>query len=49
MTKYTGFITFVGIKYFYPTGKMNRVYFLINFHPEGEPEAPICYVIQGLQ
>jgi len=23
--------------------------FLINFHPEGEPEASICCVIQGLQ
>jgi hypothetical protein len=24
------------------------VYFiLINFHPKGEPEAPICYVIKG--
>jgi hypothetical protein len=48
MTKYTGLIRFVTIKYF-TRGKMNRVYFLINFHPEGEPEAPICYVIQGLQ
>ena len=46
MTKDTGFIKFVTIK---STGKMNRICFLIIFHPEGEPEAPICYVIQGLQ
>ena len=29
--------------------KRITIFFLINFYPEGELEAPICCVIQGLQ
>jgi len=25
------------------------IFFLINFHPKGEPEACICFVIKGSQ
>jgi hypothetical protein len=35
---------------FYPSGKSDDdLFFLINFHPTGEPEASICRVIKGSQ
>jgi hypothetical protein len=35
---------------FYPKGKWDdNHFFLINFHPKGEPKASICYVIKGSQ
>ncbi len=35
---------------FYPKGiSDDDLFFLINFHPKGEPEACICFVIKGSQ
>jgi hypothetical protein len=35
---------------FYSSGKSDDdLFFLINFHPAGEPEAFICCVIKGSQ